>query len=117
METLTLQQLFGVSVSQDETTLTILKNDLVSVGLTPSTTNTAESLLAAIILKLLRLFSDSLDDGTGDVLADENGNAFEIGDGNIYENYFCEYWRSNITTRQGFKSHNHQILVREYESA
>lgn len=41
-----LVQLFGASATQDATTLTIHKADLT--GLTPSATNTAESLLAAI---------------------------------------------------------------------
>lgn len=45
----TLVQVFGASATQDSTTLTITKSDLT--GLTASGSNSAESLLAAIILK------------------------------------------------------------------
>ena len=47
----TITQVFGAGASQDATTITIIKSDLVSTGLTTSATNTAESLLAAILLK------------------------------------------------------------------
>ncbi|MCM0593455.1 MAG: hypothetical protein KA716_25965 [Gloeotrichia echinulata DEX184] len=88
MEVLTLQQVFGENAFQSSNTLTISKADLVSVGLPPTTVNTAESLLAAIILKLLRLFSDGIDDGMGDALTDEDGNAFEIGNGQYLRKLF-----------------------------
>jgi hypothetical protein len=45
----TLIQVFGASATQTATTLTIAKADLT--GLTASATNTAESLLVAILLK------------------------------------------------------------------
>lgn len=45
----TLQQVFGANAVQTETTVTITKADLASTGFTPSATNTADSLLAAII--------------------------------------------------------------------
>ncbi|AFY54384.1 hypothetical protein Riv7116_1843 [Rivularia sp. PCC 7116] len=44
-----LTEIFGANAIQDANSLTIDKNDLVAIGLTPSATNTAESLLAAII--------------------------------------------------------------------
>ncbi|WYL93424.1 MAG: hypothetical protein HEQ35_05715 [Gloeotrichia echinulata IR180] len=117
MKTFTLQQFFGENASQTATTLTISKVDLTAVGLTPTAVNTAESLLTALILKLMDIFSSNLADDYGVIFTDETGNAIEVGDGNIYENYFCEYWRSIITIRQGLKFHNHQILVREYRDA
>jgi hypothetical protein len=45
----TLQQIFGANATQDATTITITKADLP--GLTASSTNRAESLLTAILLK------------------------------------------------------------------
>lgn len=45
----TLQQLFGANATQDMNSLIIDKTDLVAIGLTASATNSAESLLAAII--------------------------------------------------------------------
>jgi hypothetical protein len=46
----TLTQVFGVNATQTSTTLTISKADLVSVGLTASASNTAESLIVALLL-------------------------------------------------------------------
>lgn len=50
MAELTLAQIFGANATQDATTLTIHKADLVGTGLTPSSTNTAESLLAGVVV-------------------------------------------------------------------
>jgi hypothetical protein len=46
-----LQQIFGAAATQTATTLTIAKADLATVGLTATATNTAESLLVALLLK------------------------------------------------------------------
>ncbi len=45
----TLAQVFGQNAVQNATTLTITKADLSTTGFTPSATNTADSLLAAIL--------------------------------------------------------------------
>ena len=45
----TIQQLFGATATQDATSLTIQKSDLI--GLTASATNTAESLLAGLVAR------------------------------------------------------------------
>lgn len=45
-----LSDVFGASASQDSTTLTIAKSDLAATGLVASGSNTAEALLASIIL-------------------------------------------------------------------
>lgn len=47
----TLAQVFGANATQSSTTITISKTDLASVGLTASSSNTAESLLTAILLQ------------------------------------------------------------------
>ncbi|MBC6436212.1 hypothetical protein FM036_45615 [Nostoc sp. HG1] len=47
----TLADVFGTGATQDAATLTIQKSALTDVGLTTSATNTAESLLTAILLK------------------------------------------------------------------
>lgn len=52
----TLEQVFGVGSSQDDHTLTISKDALATVGLTPQAVNTGESLFAAI----LKLAANSL---------------------------------------------------------
>jgi hypothetical protein len=53
----TLVQVFGTNATQTSTTLTISKADLA--GLTPSATNTAESLFVAILLKAKSFLSDT----------------------------------------------------------
>ncbi|ARV60628.1 hypothetical protein BZZ01_20240 [Nostocales cyanobacterium HT-58-2] len=45
----TLQQVFGTNATQDANILTIKKSDLTGVGLTPAATNTAESLVVALV--------------------------------------------------------------------
>jgi hypothetical protein len=49
MATPTLTQVFGSNATQTATQLIISKNDLVVTGLSASATNSADSLLAAII--------------------------------------------------------------------
>lgn len=46
----TLTQVFGANATQSASTLTISKTDLATVGLTASSSNTAESLIVALIL-------------------------------------------------------------------
>jgi hypothetical protein len=46
----TLVQVFGTGATQDATSFTIQKSALAAVGLTAYSTNTAESLLVALIL-------------------------------------------------------------------
>lgn len=53
----TLTEVFGASATQTATTLTITKADLT--GLTASATNTAESLLAAIIFKAQTVLTEA----------------------------------------------------------
>lgn len=47
----TILEVFGANATQTATTITIIKADLSAVSLTASASNTAESLLAAIVLK------------------------------------------------------------------
>lgn len=44
-----LQSIFGANATQTATTLTITKADFAGTGFTPSNSNTAESLLGAIV--------------------------------------------------------------------
>ena len=57
-----LTAVFGANATQTATDLVIKKSDLVAVGFTPATVNTAESLLIAIMLKFkAALTSDARD--------------------------------------------------------
>ncbi len=48
----TLEEIFGVNATQTATDLIIKKADLEEVGLTPNVSNTAESLVVALVLKM-----------------------------------------------------------------
>lgn len=54
MLSLTLAQLFGEGASQSSASLTIQKSALAEVGLSPSASNRAESLIVALALVALR---------------------------------------------------------------
>lgn len=54
-----LAQVFGENATQDTNLLTIAKADLVAVGLAPSATNSAESLLVALLLKWQTILNDT----------------------------------------------------------
>lgn len=63
----TLTQVFGADATQTLTTLTISKADLVSTGLTASSSNTAESLMVAILLKAANYLNTTTQDSDNDV--------------------------------------------------
>lgn len=62
----TLQSVFGTNATQNTTTLTISKADLT--GLTATSSNTAESLLVAILLKA----KESLSEANRDINVDQS---------------------------------------------
>lgn len=72
----TLQEVFGANASQTTTTLTIAKADLVSVGLTASATNTAESLVVAILLKAKEYLNDTNQATNSDIQITVEQSAF-----------------------------------------
>jgi hypothetical protein len=55
----TLSQVFGAGATQTASSISISKADLATVGLTASATNTAESLLAAIVLLAKNALTDT----------------------------------------------------------
>jgi hypothetical protein len=55
----TLQNIFGENAVQDGSTVTISKQDLAAIGLSPASTNSAESLLVGIILKAASYLTDT----------------------------------------------------------
>lgn len=72
----TLAEVFGASASQDATTLTITKASLP--GLTPATNNTAESLLAAIVLQCFGTLTDQA--RQADVTGDRQVTTIDLGE-------------------------------------
>ncbi len=53
-----ITDIFGPNAQQTATTLTIAKADLATVGLTATATNTAESLVVAILLLAMKYLND-----------------------------------------------------------
>lgn len=59
MTTPSLSDVFGAGASQDAATLTIVKADLASVGLTASAGNTAQALFTALVLKAFAVLTEA----------------------------------------------------------
>jgi hypothetical protein len=93
----TLQQVFGSGATQDATTLTILKSDLQTVGLTLTVDTAAEKLITAILkLAAMTLTSTNRDSNIDQsVLVDvDNSPAFAT---RVNGNTNMTYIRSTIT--------------------
>jgi hypothetical protein len=87
----TLAAVFGAGASQDGSTLTISKADLIAVGLTPSASNTAESLLAAIA----KLAANSLTAPNLQANPDQN-ISIQVANTSVYESPFGTKMRHNM---------------------
>ncbi len=70
----TLQQVFGANATQTLNELVIAKSDLT--GLTASATNTAESLIVAILLKAKEYLNDTNQATNGDIQITVEQSAF-----------------------------------------
>lgn len=90
---LTLEQLFGVNAAQDSQ-LVINKADLPL--LTPSANNTAESLLAALLLKAFENFQGQLTDPNGNKITDPQGVTVDYNNSILYELLLIEPWNGFI---------------------
>lgn len=62
----TITQVFGAGATQSASQLTISKTDLAVVGLTASATNTAESLLAALLFLAKNYLTQAAFDANAD---------------------------------------------------
>lgn len=86
-----LQQLFGANATQNSQLLIIRKSDLP--GLTLSANNTAESLLAAILLQAWNEFEGLLIDETGKAVVDETREAIGYDQRGLYEKLNVWFWK------------------------
>ncbi|WP_041565276.1 hypothetical protein [Nostoc punctiforme] len=94
---LNLQQIFGENATQDIDTLIIKKSDLI--GLTASPSNTAESLLVAILLRASYAFEGSIGDEHGNKLSDEHGNSIGYSYRTFYEFLNVFIWEPKYVVR------------------
>lgn len=86
-----LVQIFGENAYQDSNSLVINKAALL--GLIPSSTNSAEALLAALLLTAHRNFEGNLEDEQGNVITDELGRNITFSNSNLYELLNVFYWK------------------------
>lgn len=87
---LTLQQLFGARAYQDSDHLVINKGDL---SLSAKATNTAESLLAAIVVNAVRQFEGVIQDEVNQSITDENNVPITFSNSKLYELLNIFYWK------------------------
>jgi hypothetical protein len=113
MQTLTLQELFGVNAMQTATELVIKKSDLVAVGLTPTANNRAEQLLVAITLQALSKFEGHLLDENGNIITDENNNPITYDNKNLWELLEIFKWGTYIPEGYTDRIRN-QIIIHSY---
>lgn len=73
----TLIQVFGENATQNSTDIIIKKADLVSTGLTPATSNNAEALLVALVLKAADYLNDATQTLDPDVQITITENEFQ----------------------------------------
>lgn len=96
---LTLKQCFGVNATQNDALLIISKQDLPR--LTPTSNNTAESLVVGIILKILENFEGKLTTALGETITDEKGIPITYEQGDIFDVFYLFNWRVIFRTKQG----------------
>ncbi|BBD66341.1 hypothetical protein NIES4072_63900 [Nostoc commune NIES-4072] len=113
MQTLTLQELFGVKAVQTSDKLIINKSDLSLVGLTPTTNNRAQQLLVAILLQALISFQGYLTEENGNIITDENGNPIGYDNSQLYELLEIIHWGVYIPDGYTNRIRN-QFIIHSY---
>lgn len=106
--------LFGEGFYQDAEVVVIQKSSLPRLN--PSPQNTAESLLAALILQAVSVFSGVLQDQNGEVLTNEDDKPLEFDNSALYELLTVSLWRVFPHTRYGVPAITHTFLVELYAS-
>lgn len=91
MVALSLQQLFGANAIQDSDRLVIDKGNLSQ--LTASATNTAESLLVAILLNAHSNFEGMIEDEINRVVTDELDRKITFNNSKLYELLNIFHWK------------------------
>lgn len=109
---LTLEQLFGVNAAQDSQLVSINKADLPL--LTPSANNTAESLLAASLLKAFENFQGQLTDPNGNKITDPQGNSITYNNSKLYDLLLIEPWELFIKERDNSLYVTHTLIIHQF---
>ncbi|OYD96081.1 hypothetical protein CDG79_40420, partial [Nostoc sp. 'Peltigera membranacea cyanobiont' 232] len=90
MTLLKLAQVFGVNVVETSTTVTITKADLI--GLTPNSSNTADSILAGIVNTAHQQYEGQLTDENGLSVIDENNIPITYDNHLYYSSTWVQFW-------------------------
>lgn len=112
MDSLSIEQLFGKGASQDENVLVINKASLL--GISPTTTNTAESLLVAILITALQNFQGTITDENNQPITDENNQSITYDNSSDFELIKLIGWKPFLFTRNTQLYIRHQIIVFSY---
>ena len=112
MQLLSIAQLFGDGVTQDENILVIQKYSLL--GLTPSINNTAESLLVALLLTALHSFKGAIKDEFNQPITDEFNQAITFDNSEVFDLLKIIDWPAFRTNRGNQPYIINQIIVFNY---
>jgi hypothetical protein len=113
MQTLTLQELFGVNAVQTVGELIIKKSDLSAVGMSPTANNRTQQLLVAILLKALENFQGLITDENNIPITDENNYPIEYENQNLWELLEIFRWGPYIPEGMTDRIRN-QIIIHSY---
>ncbi len=102
MPELSLQQIFGDNAYQNVDFLVCSKDDFFN--LTSVTSNRAESLLVAMLIKAFNNYRSQLTDSEGNIISDSINNR-------VTYNYISEFTDLKYWKRQYFKGNNQPYLV------
>ena len=106
--------LFGEGFYQDSQVIVIQKSSLP--GLNPSPQNRAESLMAALMLQAVSVFSGYLQNENGEVLTTENNEPLEFDNSPLYRSLTVSLWRVFPQSKYGVPTITHTFLVEIYAS-
>ncbi|QHG15808.1 hypothetical protein [Nostoc sp. ATCC 53789] len=109
---LSLADLFGEEATQDATVLVIQKSDLLR--LTPQVNNTAESLLAAILVTAFSAFSDAITTEDDQSITTEDGFPLTFDNSEAFELIKIIGWTPFQFVRGNQKYINNQVIIEAY---
>lgn len=112
MSILSLAEIFGEGAFQDANVLIIQKASLTR--LTAKPVNTANSLLAGILVTASENFDDTLTDENNLTITDENNQAITCNISNIYELINIIQWKPFQIKRNSLTYINNQIIILSY---
>ncbi|BAT56383.1 hypothetical protein NOS3756_53880 [Nostoc sp. NIES-3756] len=109
---LSLNQIFGFNAIQNGQFLILNKADFIS--LTANSSNTAESLLTAILLNTLENFQGYCTDENGNAITDEQNRKIDYDNSNLYPSLTIETWKPYTINRKGMRYRINGLIIKQY---